>query len=184
MGYHARTLTSQTMNLVNSRRAARLAGLSTQQLREWTSRRELIRIDVKPRGRGSPAHYSWQTILLLRLAATLRDRFKIELQAHRQLFAALQKGLSHVSFLSLWGRTVVLTGGSAWSLCSSDEIALLSEDVIVLRLEPHLRLISEGFHLPLPDDGQYPLFPAVEVVGTVQSARVRQLKLPPPEVAV
>jgi hypothetical protein len=171
--------------LVNSRRAARLTGLSPQQLREWTSRRELIPVDIKPKGRGSPAQYSWQTILLLRLAATLRDRFKIELQAHRELFAALQNGLSHVSFLSLWGRAVVLAGGSAWSLHSSDEIALLSEDVIVLRLDSHLSVISEGFQLPLPEDGQYPLFPAVEVVGVVQGTRVRrQLKPPPPEVAV
>lgn len=81
------------MQLVTTRDATRLTGLSTEQLREWTSRRALIPPDVGPKGHGSPARYCWQTILLLRLAVTLRDRFKLELQAHRDLFSELWLGL-------------------------------------------------------------------------------------------
>ena len=85
------------MRLVTTRDATRLTGLSTEQLREWTSRRALIPPDVKPKGHGAPARYSWQTILLLRLAVTLRDRFKLELQAHRDLFSELGLGLGRAS---------------------------------------------------------------------------------------
>jgi hypothetical protein len=63
------------MRLVPTRDAIRLTGLSAPKLREWTSRRALIPADIPPKNQGSPAQYSWQTILLLRLAVTLRDRF-------------------------------------------------------------------------------------------------------------
>lgn len=173
------------MEYVNSRRAVRLTGLSTQQLREWTSRRDLIAVDIKPKGRGSPAQFSWQTILLLRLAVMLRDRFKIELQAHRHLFAALREGLGRVSFLSLWGRALVLSGGAEWRLGDTKDLRVVAEDAIILHLESHLRVISKGFSLPLPDDGQYTLFPAVEVTSTPESvARERLTKRSRPEVAV
>ena len=99
------------MQFVSTRDAVRLTGLSTEQLREWTSRRDLIPADIKPKGHGSPARYSWQTILLLRLAVVLRDRFKLELQAHRDLFSDLRTALGSMSFVSLWGKAILLRGG-------------------------------------------------------------------------
>ena len=163
------------MNLVTTRDAIRLTGLSTDQLREWTSRRALIPADVKPKGHGSPARYSWQTILLLRLAVTLRDRFKLELQGHRGLFSSLGDGLRSVSFLSLWGRSLALHGGNAWSMLESVELPGAHDDLIVLRLDPHLQVLSVGFSLPQPAAlTQFQLFPATGVTADAVVALARR----------
>lgn len=153
------------MQLVSTRDAARLTGLSTEQLREWTSRRALILPDVKPKGHGSPARYSWQTILLLRLAVVLRDRFKLELQSHRDLFADLGAGLARTSFLSLWGKSLTLYGGAKWSLVDPRDDEAVIDDCIVLRLDPHLQQLSDSFPLPQPlESSQFQLFPAIGVM--------------------
>ncbi|MFZ2156847.1 MAG: MerR family transcriptional regulator [Bradyrhizobium sp.] len=161
------------MQLVTTRDATRLTGLSTEQLREWTSRRALILPDVKPKGHGSPARYSWQTILLLRLAVTLRDRFKLELQAHRDLFSDLGAGLSGTSFLSLWGKSLVLHGGRRWSLIDPADASAVTDDCIVLRLDLHLQELSDSFSLPKPVmPGQFQLFPALGVVADGVVAKI------------
>jgi DNA-binding transcriptional MerR regulator len=154
------------MELITTPGAARLTGLSTEQLREWTSRRALIPPDVKPKGHGSPARYSWQTILVLRIAVILRDRFKLELQAHRDLFSDLGSGFRAVSFSSLWGKSLVLHGGHAWSLLTPEEVVNATSDLIVLRLDPHLEALSTEFSLaqPLPAE-QFQLFPALRLVN-------------------
>lgn len=152
------------MHLVTTREATRLTGLSTEQLREWTSRRALILPDVKPKGHGSPARYSWQTILLLRLAVVLRDRFKLELHAHRDLFADLGAGLSRTSFISLWDKSLALYGGSQWGILGPEGGAI--DDCIVLRLAPHLQQLSDSFSLPKPvASAQFQLFPALGVLA-------------------
>lgn len=152
------------MQLVTTRDATKLTGLSTEQLREWTSRRALIPPDVKPKGHGSPARYSWQTILMLRLAVVLRDRFRLELQAHRALFTQLGAGLAHTSFLSLWGKALALHGGTQWSLIDPRDEEAFTDDCILLRLDPHLRHLSDSFSLPKPvPAGQFQLFPALGV---------------------
>src|SRR4029450_10411018 len=56
---------------------------------KWTSRRALIEADIRPKSKGSPARYTWQTILVLRVALTLRERFHVELQAHKPLFDSI-----------------------------------------------------------------------------------------------
>lgn len=152
------------MQLVSTRDAVRLTGLSTEQLREWTSRRALILPDIKPKGHGSPARYSWQTILLLRLAVVLREHFKLELQAHRDLFAELGTALARTSFLSLWGKTLALYGGTKWALMDLRDDGSVIDDCIVLRLDPHLLQLSDSFSLPKPAaSGQLQLFPALGV---------------------
>lgn len=157
------------MQLVTTRDASRLTGLSTEQLREWTSRRALIPPDVKPRGHGSPARYSWQTILLLRLAVVLRDRFKLELHAHRDLFAELRTDLARTSFLSLWGKSLALYGGAKWGVIDPRDSGTPIDDCIVLRLDPHLRQLSDSFSLPKPvAPGQIQLFPALGVMADVE----------------
>lgn len=157
------------MHLVTTRDARRLTGLSTEQLREWTSRRALILPDVKPRGHGSPARFSWQTILLLRLAVVLRDRFKMELHAHRGLFAELGTGLARTSFLSLWGKSIALYGGTKWEVIDPRNEVATVDDRIVLRLDPHLQQLLDSFSLPKPAaPGQYQLFAALGVM--VESA--------------
>lgn len=163
------------MQLITTRDATRLTGLSTEQLREWTSRRALILPDVKPKGHGSPARYSWQTILLLRIAVVLRDRFKLELHAHRDLFSDLGAGLARTSFLSLWGKSLALYGGAKWGVIDPRDEDASTDDCIVLRLDSHLQQLSDCFALPKPAAlGQFQLFPALVVDTAANSSNGRR----------
>lgn len=150
------------MHFISTRVARRLTGLSTEQLRDWTSRRALIPADVKPKGHGSPARYSWQTILLLRIAVILRDRFKLELQAHRLLFADFGDHLSRVGFSSLCGKVLTLRGGSGWKLLEPAELVNVSGNYIVVDLAPHLEVLAEAFSvLPSNAPERFRSFPAL-----------------------
>jgi DNA-binding transcriptional MerR regulator len=179
------------MQVVTTREASRLTGLSKQKLREWTSRRALIPADVPPKNQGSPAKYSWQTILLLRVAVTLRDRFHLELQAHRQVLENLRLELRGASFIGLWGKVLVIRADQRWALADPHAPELASEDAILIRLAPHLEALSQGFSLPSPSHspGQFDLFPIQEVADDKWSAvqvlvQPNTVVVPPPAVAV
>lgn len=150
------------MRFVTTPDATVLTGLSTATLREWTIRRALIPADVLPKGQGSPAGFTWQTILLLRIAVTLRDKFHLELQPHQSLFASLKTGLRKTSFIVLWGKALALQGGDDWAFVEEAEARPLKEDAVIIRLQPHLEALSIGFALPrpAPSPGQLELFPA------------------------
>ena len=150
------------MRFVTTPTATLLTGLSTVTLREWTSRRALIPADIPPKGKGSPAGFTWQTILLLRVAVLLRNRFHFELQPHLSLFASLKAGLQHTSFIGLWGKSLILRGDNDWSLLEGVDGPPLAEDAVIIRLQPHLEALSAGFSLPGPGQasGQLELFPA------------------------
>jgi len=149
------------MKFVTTPDATMLTGLSTATLREWTSRRALIPADIPPKGKGSPAGFTWQTILLLRIAAALRDRFHLELQCHQSLFMSLKAGLRRTSFIALRGKNLALHGGDRWSLVEEGS-SPPAGDAILINLQPHLEALSVGFTLPLPtmSAGQLELFPA------------------------
>jgi hypothetical protein len=102
---------------------------------------------------------------MLRIAAKLRDGFRVELQAHRELFAELRKGLGGTSFISLWGKSLALYGNRGWDLLDGGEPIAPTEDLMLLRLDPHLAVLSVGFALPQPSafSGQLQLFPALGV---------------------
>lgn len=155
--------------------ASRLTGLSTETLREWTSRRALIPADVRPRKKGSPAQYSWQTVLVLRLAVALRNQFHVELQAHKALFDGLRVTLYQHSFIGLWGKSLAISAGGAWALVDQAD-AVRPDDAILIRLDPHLDIISAGFMLPDPRavPGQFDLFPVL-----IATRRDPDLKSPP-----
>jgi hypothetical protein len=139
--------------------ASKLTGLSTEKLREWTSRRALIPADVRPKQKGSPAKFTWQTILVLRLAALLRDQFAVELQAHKATFANLRKELRSTSFIGLWGKRLALAPKGKWFFLDEDTSA--SEvDALIAHLDPHLAVIRDGFALPdaAAATGQFDLF--------------------------
>ena len=159
------------MRIVTTREASKLTGLSTNKLREWTSRRALIPADIRPKSQGSPAKYSWQTILLLRVAATLRDRFHLELQAHRGVFASLRRGLSGTSFIALWGKSLAIHSDQSWAWVDDAELAPLAGDAIFIRLTPHLEILSQGFALPQPSSspGQLDFFPVQPVAKVTLS---------------
>lgn len=149
------------MRVVSTRDASKLTGLSTNKLREWTSRRALIPADIRPKNQGSPAKYTWQTILLLRIAVTLRDRFHLELHAHRQLFASMRCELQGKSFISLWGKRLAIHADNGWSWVDEAVTGFPTDDAILIRLAPHLDVLAQGFALPRPpiSPGQLELFP-------------------------
>jgi hypothetical protein len=149
------------MRFVSTREATALTGLSTDHLREWTSRRALIPADLQHRGHGSPAQYAWQTILLIRIAVALRNRFRIELQRHRGLFSELRAAFAETSFIALWGRSLAIYDASTWVILEPSEGPDHDTDAIIIRLDPHLAVLSLGFTLPGPNNaGQLELFPA------------------------
>ncbi len=149
------------MRLVRSRDVPLLTGLSADQLREWTVRRGLVQPDEPAQKRGSEAKFSWQTVLVLRLAVVLRTRFHVELQVHRELLAAVRKLLDGASFPGLWGGALAIYGMSRCELLSArSPLPSENEDAIILRLNRHLEALSQGFGLSEPVS-QLPLFPAV-----------------------
>ena len=149
------------MRLVSTRQALQLTGISATTLREWTSRRALIPADVPPKKQGSPAQYSWQTILVLRVAVTLREQFHLELQAHREFFTSLRSEFGRTSFIALWGKSLVLQGSDDWFFMDPS-VEKLQQDSVVILLNPHLCILSEGFALSKPANAvrQLDLFPA------------------------
>lgn len=127
--------------------ASQLTGLSTDKLREWTSRRALVAPDVRPKGRGSPAQFSWQTVLVLRIAVLLREDFRLELQAQKASFGRLRKALRATSFIALWGRSLALAPGGVWTIAERDETQL-APSTLLIDLDPHLSILRDGFSLP------------------------------------
>lgn len=103
--------------------------------------------DVRPKGKGSPAKFSWQTILVLRLAVLLRDSFGLELAAQKTAFARLRTNLRAKSFIGLWGNRVTLSTGGAWAFLDKDDV-VPNGDFLVLELDPHLRILRDRFALP------------------------------------
>lgn len=127
--------------------ASQLTGLSTDKLREWTSRRALIPADQRPKTKGSPAKFSWQTILVLRVAVLLRNHFSLELQAHKASFDNLRRQLRSQSFIALWGKWLALGPGGIWSFLDNAGPAP-EKDVLLISLDPHLFVLRDGFALP------------------------------------
>lgn len=151
------------MRLIGSGEVQGLTGLSADQLREWTGRRGLIRADRPAQGKGTQARYSWQTVLVLRLALVLKQRFHLELQAHRELLAELQRLFHGKSFPILWDNILLFRGGSSVALIRLSGMTLeLDEPAITIPLASHLQPLMVGFGLPSPMQ-QLPLFRAVGV---------------------
>ena len=146
--------------------ACQLTELSTDKLREWTRRRALVPADVRPKGKGSPAGFSWQTILVLRIAVLLRDRFNLELQAHKHSLDNLRKALRTKSFIVLWGQRLALHSNGDWSFLEQAEAAP-GTDTLLIHLDPHLRVLRDGFTLPDAEaqNGQLDLFSLPAVRG-------------------
>jgi hypothetical protein len=158
------------VRLVRSREVPALTGLTADQLREWTVRRGLVQPDEPAQKRGSEAEFSWQTLLVLRLAVVLRVRFHVELQPNRELLASARKLLECASFPGLWGGTLAIYGLTRCELLTArTPPSSAEEDVILLHLNRHLEVLSRGFGFPEPVS-QLPLFPAVGLKGSGEGA--------------
>jgi hypothetical protein len=149
------------VHLVGSREAQAITGLSANQLREWSGRRGLIAPDVPARGKGTYAHFSWQTLLLLRIAGVLKTHIHIELEAYRDSFAELQTRLKGLPFHSLWDFKLVIVGSGQPALRHLNDIDIDADlPVLAVALRPHLDHIMRGFGVASPV-AQLPLFPAI-----------------------
>ena len=89
------------MRVVKTQEAQKLTGLSTAKQREWTSRRALIASELRPRSRGFPAQYMWQTILLLEIAVILREYVHLELHAYHHIVGSLRRSSENFACLAL-----------------------------------------------------------------------------------
>ena len=148
--------------MIQAKQVLQLTGLSSNQLREWTSRRGLIKPDVQPSGPGTLALFSWHTVLVLRLAVEMRDVFRMELQAQRKVLDGLTQRLTKVSFPSLLGCRLVCYGGGDWVLLRPGENPDSERDFILFRLDPHLEFIGTEFAVAEPSK-QISLFPVARV---------------------
>lgn len=150
--------------MIPAGRVQSLTGLTANQLREWSHRRDLIPPDVDAGGPGRPALYSWQTVLLLRIAVVLRERFRIELQAHKDLLHALRDLFSGVPFPTLRGCVLALRAMEHGELLSEGMVRVGGgdPDTLFLGLDPHLDVLETEF-APQDQSGQLPLFRAVRI---------------------
>lgn len=153
------------MRLLQAGEVQKLTGLSSDQLREWTSRRGLIEADAKPSGPGTRALFSWQTVLLLRIAVVLKERFHIELQSQKSLFSALSVVLGKASFPALRETALVLQPDGVFNIVplKMSRHATAKADCLILLLDPHLSVLSTQFGMS-ESLRQFPLFPARVVV--------------------
>ena len=125
--------------------AARLAEVTSAQLREWT-KRGIITPDVAGRGAGHHALYGWQTVLVISAIGKMRSRFGIELGRWAEPANAARKVLDQVSFLRLWGSLLVFQGGPKVGLVfKSSDVAVPS---LVVELDPHLARLANEMQLP------------------------------------
>lgn len=91
----------------------------------------------------------------------LKVRFHLELHAHRGLFAALRETLAGMSFIRLWGCSIAIYDADEWRLLHASETALPQADAIIIKLDPHLRVLAAEFSMPRPtSSGQLELFSA------------------------
>lgn len=84
--------------------------------------------------------------------------------------------LDGASFPGLWGATLAIYDLRRCELLSSRMDAAADEDAILLRLNRHLDVLSQGFGLPDPV-AQLPLFPAVPIrTAEVANLETRAIK--------
>lgn len=105
---------------------------------------------------------------MLRLAVVLRTRFHVELKAHRELLVAVRELLDGAPFPVLWGATVAIHDLHRCEPPPAREVVAAHEDAILLRLDRHLEVLSQGFGLPDPVS-QLPLLPVLAVHGATST---------------
>jgi hypothetical protein len=135
-----------------------LTGLSTSQLREWTSRRGILPADQPARGRGRHAHYAWNTVLVLRILAELHRNYRVEIAAWAETAQRVRDGLARTSPLSLHGKYLQISNGT-YEIVGLPS-ALPTSICTIIPLDPHLEVLATGLGVPMPP-AQLSLFAAV-----------------------
>ena len=152
-----------------------LTGLSAVVLREWTRRRALIPADIPAAGKGKAAKYSWETVLVIRIANQLKEEFHVQLQAHAVQFTALREIFSKRSFLALYGAAVICNPGKPWRIVRADETRT-NGACLTLPLQHHLDAICGAFGQESSQARapQFDLFPATEIKTGQASAHLER----------
>jgi hypothetical protein len=145
--------------MFQSSEAAVLAGLTDHQLKEWCVRRKLLPPDVAPRGSGTHALFSWQTILALRLLSEIHSRLGGLISHWAPLMAQWRNDIAKTPFHSLQGHYFLSDGEKTKTARLS---TTSSAGALVLELDPHLSAIASG--LSFQRDRQLPL-PPVAIKG-------------------
>jgi hypothetical protein len=145
--------------LIQAGDAARLAGITSYQLREWCGRRAVIPADVEGQGPGRHALYSWQTLLTLRIINDLRDRYRIEIASWCDFARNFRSEIERHSFVHLWGASLWIRDRTQFEVVLSSARAPAAPGVL-LTLDDHLEVLAMGLALPRSPD-QLPLFPAM-----------------------
>ncbi|TGR83016.1 MerR family transcriptional regulator [Mesorhizobium sp. M2D.F.Ca.ET.223.01.1.1] len=145
------------MQLMQTSDAARLAGVTVHQLREWCTRRDILSPDVPGAGRGRHALFSWQTVLAVRLLHELNERFGIEVGAWRGAIREFRAIIGGRPFPVLWHAYAQFSDCGHAVVTASPPVD--GNTVVVVPLAPHLQAIAQDF--ALPPEPQLPLFPAV-----------------------
>lgn len=139
--------------------AAKLAGITANQLREWTGRRAIISPDVPGRGRGKHALFGPTTVLVLRILGELHARFHVEVGALSSLAERLRSDLGAAPFISLYGRAVAITDLADCEIITLSQTRI-TKAVVIIPFESHLIAISETSELR-DQIMQFQLFPAI-----------------------
>jgi hypothetical protein len=101
--------------------------------------------------------------LILRLAATLRNRFHVELQAHKTLFAQLKDAMRNQEPSDLMTMTLLLAGDGVWTLVEG--LTRERAEALAIQLKPHLEPLLEFFNLPDDSVRQTELFPTASITA-------------------
>ena len=145
------------MQLLQASDAARLAGVSVHQLREWCARRDILSPDVPGAGRGRHALFSWQTVLAVRLLHELSERFGVEVGAWRGAIREFRTLVDGRPFPVLWRAFAQFYDRDHAALTALP--AADGEAVLTMPLAPHLQAIAQDFSLPA--EPQLPLLVAI-----------------------
>jgi hypothetical protein len=89
--------------------------------------------------------------------------------------------LRGMSFVALWGKSLAIQADGLWSWIDDADAAFLTGDAIIIRLAPHLEILSLGFALPRPSSspGQLDLFPVRGVSDGASSEKTLKLARSP-----
>lgn len=125
-----------------------MTGLSPSQLREWSSRREIMTADQPARGRGKHAQYAWNTVLVLRILVELKREFRMEIAGWSELGGRLRDSLAGTSPTALYG-CCLLIRGTAFEIAAAP-LPMPDGPTITIPLNNHLEVLAGGLGVPPP----------------------------------
>jgi hypothetical protein len=86
--------------------------------------------------------FSWRSVLRLRLLSQLHQKFGVALEEGRKATDSIRDQIDRQSFVVLWGKMMVAHEDLHAELTDA---APRASSCILIPLDPHLQLISEGF---------------------------------------